>query len=197
MEPYTHGAIYALSHICMEPYTHGAIYAWSCICMEPYMHGAVYAWSRICMEPYTCGASSLPLLPACSPSIPGSLELSWGLRKPPAHSPCFQLTTLTPSLLPLLPGLLGPQEAPSFLPLLPACCPCSQSIPGSLQLSWGLRKPPAHFPCPQLAPLTPSLLPLLPEHPWAPGTSLRPQETPSSLPLLPEHPWVSGIFLGP
>ena len=159
------------------------------------------------MEPYTCGTSSLPLLPACSPcslSIPGSLELSWGLRKPLAHSPCFQLTTLTPSLLPLLPEhpwtpgtSLGPQEAPSLLPLLPACCPCSLSIPGSLELSWGLRKPPAHFPCPQLAPLTSSLLPLLPEHPWASGTYLKPQETPSSLPLLPEHPWVSGIFLGP
>ena len=175
--------------------------------MELYTHGSIYAWSRICMEPYTCGVSSLPLLPACSPcslSISGSLELSWGLRKPPAHSLCFQLTTLTPSLLPLLPDhpwipgtSLGPQESPSLLPLLPACCPCSLSIPGSLELSWGLRKPPAHFPWPQLAPLAPSLLPLLPEHLWALGTSLRPQETPSSLPLHPEHPWVSGIFLGP
>ena len=196
-----HGAVYAWSHIHMEPYTHGAIYTWSHICMEPYMHGAIYAWSHICMEPYTCGTSSLPLLPACSPcslSIPGSLELSWGLRKPPAHSPCFQLTTLAPSLLPLLsehpctPGTsLGPQEAPSLLPLLPACCPCSLSIPGSLKLSWGLRKPSAHFPCPQLVPLTPSLLPLFSEHPWAPGTTLRPQETPISLPLF------LGGLLGP
>ena len=168
---YMHGAIYAWSRIHMEPYMHGAIYAWSHICMEPYTHGAIYAWSHICMEPYTCGASSLPLLPACSPcslSIPRSMELSWGLRKPPAHSPCFQLTTLTPSLLPLLPEhswipgtSLEPQEAPSILPLLPACCPCSLSIPGSLELSWGFRKPPAHFPYPpcfphsQLAPLTP------------------------------------------
>ena len=119
---------------------HGAIYAWSRICMEPYMHGAIYAWSHICMEPYTCGASSLPLLPTCSP--------------------------------------------------------CSLNIPGCLELSWGLRKPPAHFPCSQLAPLAPSLLPLLPEHPWVPGTSLRPQETPSSLlpacspcPLSISRPW--------
>ena len=144
MESYMHGAVYAWSHIHMEPYMHEAIYAWSRICMEPYMHGAVYAWSRICMKPYTCGASSLPLLPAYSP--------------------------------------------------------CSLSIPGSLELSWGLRKPPAHFPCPQLPPLAPSLLPLLPKHSWAPRTSLRPQETSNSLPLLPllpEHPWVSGIFLGP
>ena len=141
MEPYTHGAIYAWSCICMELYMHGAISTWSHICMEPYTHGAVYTWSRICMEPYTCGASSLPLLPACSPcplSIPGSLELSWGLRKPPAHSPCFQLTTLAPSLLNLLP-----------------------------------------------------------EHPWTPGTSLRPQETSSSLPLLPEYPLVPGTSLTP
>ena len=73
----------------------------------------------------------------------------------------------------------------SSIPLLPACCPCSLSIPGSLELSWGLRKPPVHFPCPQLAPLTPSLLPLLTEHPWIPRTSLKPQEIPSSLPSLP------------
>ena len=156
--------------------------------MQPYMHGAAYAWSCMCMEPYTCGASSLPLLQACSPcslSIPGSLELSWGLRKPPAHSPCFQLTPLAPSLLSLFPehpwtpgNSLGPQETPSSLPLLTACCPCSLNIPGSLELSWGLRKPPAYFPCPQLAPFTPSLLHLLPKHPWVPGTSLRPQEPP-------------------
>ena len=146
-------------HICTVPYMHGAVYAWSCIHMEPYTHGAIYTWSHICMEPYTCGTSSLPLLPACSPcslSIPGSLELSWGLRKPKANSPCFQLTTLAPSLLPLLPEhpwtpgtSLGPQEASSLLPLLPACCPCSLSIPGFLKLFWGLRKPSAHFPCPQ------------------------------------------------
>ena len=183
-----HGVIYAWSRIHMEPYTHGAIYAWSHICMELYMHGAVYAWSHIRMELYMHGAVYLwceliPLFPACFPcslSIPGSLELSWGLRKPPAHSPCFQLTTLAPSLLPLLPEhpwipgtSLGPQKALGLLLLLPACCPCSLSIPGSLELSWGLRKPPAHFPCPQLAPLTTSLLPLLPEHPWVAGT-LRP-----------------------
>ena len=127
------------------PYTRGAIYARRCIRAVPYTHGAVYTWSRICMEPYTCGASSLPLLPACSPcslSIPGSLELSLGLRKPPAHSPCFQLTTLTPSLLPLLP------EHPWNLP----------GAPGN----------------PQLTPLAPSLLPLLPEHTWVPGTFLGP-----------------------
>ena len=62
----------------------------------------------------------------------------------------------------------------------------------------GLRKPPAHSPCSQLAP---SSLPLLPEHPWVPGASwsepnvilgpwvpgtfLEPQEAHSSLPLLP------------
>ena len=89
-----HGAVYAWSCICMELYMHGSVYAWSHIRMEPYMHGAIYAWSCICMERYTCSASSLSLLPACSPcslSIPGSLELSWGLWKPPAHSPCFQL----------------------------------------------------------------------------------------------------------
>ena len=141
------------------------VYVQYCICMVPYTHGTVYAWSRIHMEPYTCSASSLPLLPACSPcflSIPGSLELFWGLRKSPAHSPCFQLAPLAPSLLPLLPEhiwipgtSLEPQEIPSSFPLLPACCPCSLSIPGSLELSWGLRKPPAYSPCPQLTPLAP------------------------------------------
>ena len=125
-EPYTHGAVYTQSRIHTEPYTHGGIYTRSRICMEAYMHGAIYTWSRICMEPYTCGASSLPLLPACSPC---SLELSWGLRKPPAHSPCFQLTTLAPSLLSLLPeypwvpgtsltaGSSSLQLAPSWLPM--------------------------------------------------------------------------------
>ena len=94
---YMRGTIYAWHHIHEVPYTHGAIYPRYHIHMEPYMHGAIYAWSRICMEPYTCSTSSLPLLPACSPcslSIPGSLELSWGLRKPLAHSPHFQLTSL-------------------------------------------------------------------------------------------------------
>ena len=92
--PYMRGAIYVRHHIHMVPYTCGAIYAWSRICMEPYMHGAVYAWSHILV------------VPACSPcslSIPGSLELSWGLRKPPAHSPHFQLTPLSSSLPPLPP----------------------------------------------------------------------------------------------
>ena len=89
-------------------------------------------------------------------SIPGSLKPSWDLRKPPACSPYFQLAPLTPSWLPLLPEhpwvsgtFLGPQEAPSTLP---AHSPCSQSIPGSLEPSWSLRKPPAHS---QLAPLAP------------------------------------------
>ena len=86
----------------------------------------------------------LPLLPACSPqplSILGSLEPSWNLRKPPAHSPCSQLALLTSSSLLLLP--LRPL-APSLLHSLPAHSPCSNMPP-----------------CFQLAPLTPSLLPLL------------------------------------
>ena len=70
-------------------------------------------------------------------------------------------------------------------PLLPACSPCSQTIPGSLEPSCGLRQPPACSPCSQLASLAPSLLPLLPEYPWVPGTFLEPQKAPSSLPLLP------------
>ena len=92
---------------------------------------------------------------------------------------------------------MGPQkEHPSSsLPLLPAHSPCSQvaplaprSIPGSLELPWGLRKPPACSPCFQLAPFAPSLLPLLPlllEHPWVPETYLEPQEASRLLPLLP------------
>ena len=129
------GTVYVWCCIHVAPYTCDAVYAWSHIRMEPYMHGAVYAWSCICMELYTCGASSLPLLPACSPcslSIPGSLELSWGLRNP-------QLTPL----------------ASSLLPSIPACSPYSLSIHGPLGPSWSLRKPPAHSPCSQLAALAP------------------------------------------
>ena len=162
-----YGTVYAWSRICMELYTHGAVYTWSHICMEPYTHGAVYAWSHIRMEPYMHGAIYL-----------------W-----------CQLTPLTSSLLPLLsehpwtPGTsLEPQKAPSLLPLLPACCPCSLSIPGSLELSWGLRKPPAYFPCPQLAPLTPSLLPLLPEHPWVPWNLPEASGNPQLTPLAPLAP---------
>ena len=121
--PYTRGA-----------YMHSTVYAWCRIHVALYTHGAIYAWSCICMEPYTCGASSLPLLPACSPcslSIPGSLELSWGLRKPPAHSPHFQLAPLAPWASLGHGTSLRPQEAPSSLP---ACSPCSLSIPGSLEL---------------------------------------------------------------
>ena len=88
--------------------------------------------------------SSGGLPPPHSLSIPGSLEPSWGLRKPPACSP---------SPLSIPETSLGPQEAPSSLPLLP----------GSLKTYWGLRKPPVCSPCSQLAPS----LPLPPEHPWS------------------------------
>ena len=106
--------------------------------------------------------SSLPLLPAHSHSplsIPVFLEPPWGLRKPPACSPCSQLAPLVPEH-PWVPGtFLGPQEAFSLLLLLPACSPHPLSIPGSLEPSWGLRKLPTHSPHYQLAPLAPSLLP--------------------------------------
>ena len=129
----------------MEPYMHGAIYTWSCIRMEPYTHGAVYAWSRICMEPYTCGASSLPLLPACSPcslSIPGSLELSWGLRKPPAHSPCFQLAPSRSQLSPTSHLSPASQLAPDHSQLTPAhsqLAPNGQCMCGGPHHLWGVR----------------------------------------------------------
>ena len=67
------GFIRIMVHL-MNPLLYLTTYAWGRICMEPYTHGAIYAWGRICMELYTCVASSLPLLPACSPcslSIPG------------------------------------------------------------------------------------------------------------------------------
>ena len=165
LEPYMHGAVYTWSCICMEPYTHGAIYAWSHIRMEPYVHGAIYAWSRMCMEPYTCGASSLPLLPACFPcslSIPGSLELSWGLRKSPAHSPCFQLTPLAPSLFPLLPHHSWTPGTPWSLRKLASHSPCSQL---AALAPWAYLGPwnfPGALESLQLTSLAPSLLPSLP-----------------------------------
>ena len=117
--------------------------------------------------------------PACSPcsqTIPGSLEPSWGLTKPPARSPCSQS----------IPGSLEPSWG---LRKPPARSACSQSIPGSLEPSWGLRKPPAHSPCSQSIPgsLEPS---------WGlrkpPARSPCSQLTPLAPSLLPEHPWVPG-----
>ena len=135
---------------------------------------------------------SLRKPPACSPcspfplSIPGSLEPSWGFRKPPVCSPCSQLAPLSPwaSLSPWnLPGVSRSPKLPAHFPCS-SCSPCPLSIPGSLEPSWGLRKPPACSSCFQRAPLAPSLLPLAPEHPWIPGTFLVPQKVPS---LLPAH----------
>ena len=139
--------------------------------------------------------SLLPLLPACSPYsqlAPLALRASLGLWNLLGASESSQLALLAPraSLDPWnLPEASGsPEIAPltsSLLSSLPACFPCFQSIPGSLEPSWGLRKPSACSPCYQLAALTPSLLPLLPEHPWVPGTFLGPQKAPSLLSLLP------------
>ena len=127
MQQYTHGAIYAWSHICMEPYTHGAVYAWSCICMEPYMHGDFYAWSHILVAPAHSPCSQLAPWAYLGPwNYHGALE-------------SLQLTSL----------------APSLLPSLPACSPYSLSIPGSLGPPWSLRKLASHSPCSQLAALAP------------------------------------------
>ena len=132
-----------------------------------------------------------------------------GLRKLPAGSPCSQLAPLAPRaslgpwsklgvsrsesnviLGPWVTGtFLEPQEAPSLLPLLPACSSCSLRIPVSLEplgvkglwARWEQAE--AGSPPSQLTPLTPahsssvqppSLLQLAP-------TSLQP---PSSLPAL-------------
>ena len=133
--------------------------------------------------------SSLPSLPSHL-SIPGSLEPAWGLRKPPACSPCCQLAPLaplaaraslglwnlpatsgSPQLAPLLPEhpwvpgtFLGPQKAPSLLLSLPAYPLAPRASLGP----WNLTEASGSS---QLAPLTPSLLPLLPEYPWVPGAS--------------------------
>ena len=73
-----------------------------------------------------------------------------------------------------------------------------------LEASWGLPrppeasrgpKPPKAFQGPHLCYTrsflgpqeAPRLLPLLPDHPWIPGTFLGPQKAPSLLPLLPAH----------
>ena len=129
-----------------------------------------------------------------------------GLRKPPAGSPCSQLTPFASSSLPLLPEhpwipgvswewagvswsepnvilgpwipgtFLEPQEAPSSLPLLPACSPCSQlalraslgpwsklgvswSKPNAILGPWNL---PGASGSPKLDLLAPSSLPSLP-----------------------------------
>ena len=210
-------------------------------------------------------ASLASSLPPHSQNIPGSLEPSWGLRNPPACFPCFPCSQIaplalraslglwnlpgtsgSPSLLLLLPEhsyiprtFLGSQEALSLLPLLPACSPCSQSIPGSLEPFWTsgslqlapltprasldpLNLPkasgspplaslatsllpllPACFPCSQSIPGSlkpswasgsPQLAPLAPKaflHPWnLPGASGSSQLAPlatNSLPLLPAH----------
>ena len=140
--PYTRGTVYAWRRICMELYTHGAVYARSRIRMEPYMHGAVYAWSHILVVPAHSPCSQLASLAPWA-SL-GLWNFSRALGSP-------QLTPLTSTLLPLLPACspyfqlaplalwaslghgtsLRPQEAPSSLP---ACSPCSLSIPGSLEL---------------------------------------------------------------
>ena len=145
--------------------------------------------------------------PACSPcsqNIPGSLEPSWGLRKPPANFPCSQLAPLTPTLLPLLPEhpwipetFLEPQEVPSLLPSFPPCFPCSQSISEFLKPSWSLRKFPACSPHSQLAPLAPRASLDSWNLPGASGSSQLVPLTPTLLPLLPEHLWIPGTFLEP
>ena len=120
-----------------------------------------------------------------------------GLRKPPAGSPCSQLTPLAPRaflgpwselgaswsepnviLGHWVPGtFLEPQEAPSLLPLLPACSPCSQRIPGSLEplgdkglwAKWEQAE--AGSPPSQLTPLTPAHSHLSPASQLAPAHS--------------------------
>ena len=65
--------------------------------------------------------------------IPGSLEPPWGLRKPPARSP-------HPLSIPRT--FLGPQEAPSTLPSLPACSPRSDGqgrVGVCYTMFWGLH----------------------------------------------------------
>ena len=129
----------------------------------------------------------------------GARGASWGMlyyvlgSQPPLWG---QGVRGAPSSLPSLPEhpwvpgtSLGPQEAPSLLPLLLACSPCSQSIPGLLEPSWGLRKTPTCFPCSQLAPLAPRASLGLWNLPGAPGSPQLTPLAPSTLPLLPEHPW--------
>ena len=138
--------------------------------------------------------SSLPLLPACSScsqSIPGSLEPSWSLRKPPAYSPCSQITPLAPrgfldpwselgvswSEPNVIPGpqvpetFLEPQKAPRSLLMLPDCSPCCQLTPLTSRASLGLWNLPGASGSSYLTPLAPSSLPLLPGHPWVSGVS--------------------------
>ena len=160
--------------------------------------------------------SSLPLLPASSPRsqlTPLAPRASLGPWSELEQAKCY-----TRSLGPWnLPGASGSLQltplASSSLPSLPACSPCSQSIPGSLERAgselerakcytrspcsqsipgslepfWGLRKPQDRSPCFQLAPLAPR--PFLSS--WnLPGTSESPQLAPlapSLLPLLPAH----------
>ena len=112
------------------------VYAQHRICMEPCMHGAIYAWSCIHMEPYTHGA-----------------VYAWShiCMEPYTHGAVYAWSRIY-----MEPYTCGA----SSLPLLPACSPCSLSIPGSLKLSWGLSPQltpllPARSPCSQLAPLTP------------------------------------------
>ena len=154
---YTRGAIYVWCHIHVAPYMHGTIYECSNICMEPYMHGAVYLWHQL---------TSLAPWAYLGPwNFPGAL--------------------VSPQLTPL---------ASSSLPLLPACSPYSLSICGPLGPPWGLRKFPAHSPCSQLAPLAPLSISRPFDLPKASGS---PQFTHSLLPLLPEHPWVPRTSLSP
>ena len=99
--------------------------------------------------------SCLPSLPAHYPhslSIPGSLDPSWGLRKLPACSPCFQLAPLAPraSLGPW--NLPGASESSQLAPLTPSLLSLLPEYPGSLEPSWSLRKSPA---CSSHSQLTP------------------------------------------
>ena len=145
-------------------------------------------------------APSLLLLLPDHPWVPGTFLEP---QEVPSSLPCSQIALLAPRaslgpwsklgvswsepnviLGPWIPGtFLDPQKAPSLLPLLPACSPCSQRISGSLEPSWGLRKPPACSPCSQLTPLAPRASLGL----WnLSGTSESPQLAslgPSSLPL--------------
>ena len=117
--------------------------------------------------------------PACSLSIPGSLEPFWGPRKSPAHSPRSQLTPCTPLSIP------GYLEPPRGLKKPPAWYPCSQLAPLTPSASltpWNL---PGASESPQLSPLAPSLLSSLPACSPLPAHSL---SIPGSL----EHFWAPG-----
>ena len=144
-----------------------------------------------------------PLTPSLLPMANEQFSMYWsphhlwgarGQGEQAEWAECYTRSFLgpqeAPRSLPLLPDhpwipgtFLRPQKAPSSPPLLPAH---SQSIPGSLEPSWSLKKPPA---C-SLGPW--SELGVSQMLYWVPETFLEPQEAPSLLPLLPRAslgPW--------